>query len=170
MRKTREITITNKDSRDFGKSFLITEMPALQAERWARHGLAAFVRGADMPDDLENAGMAAWASLAIRAIGNMPEEAADRMWDQLLACVKIKVDAMPAGRPLILDQEDGNDIEEPTTIAKLRMEAFDLHTGFLTTAAPYLGQIMDNIKRMAAANMSGSPTSPSPSGSSSAAD
>ena len=167
-RKTREITIT-AEGRDKGKTYIITEMSALKAERWARHGLAAVAKGADMPADIENAGMAAWASLAVRAIANMPEDQADRMWDDLLACVAIKTAVKPEGRPLILDVDDGDYVEEPQTILKLRMEAFDLHTGFLKTAAPYLGQMMETMKRAAAANLSGSQTSPSPSGLSSEA-
>jgi hypothetical protein len=47
--KTKIVTIATpaegeRENRDAGKSYLLTEMPALKAERWGRHAVAACTR------------------------------------------------------------------------------------------------------------------------------
>ena len=50
-RKTKRVTIT-AEGRDKGKTFLITELPADQAERWAIRALLALIQsGAVISED-----------------------------------------------------------------------------------------------------------------------
>ena len=42
-RKTKIVTIA-AEGRDYGKSYLLTEMPALKAEKWATRAMMALIR------------------------------------------------------------------------------------------------------------------------------
>lgn len=118
----RETTYTvGMDGRDFGKRFLLTEMPARQAYEWAVRVLTAMINGgAPMPDDLRKAG---WPALAIAAITGMRYLRGDDIIDfgnDLMRCVKRREDK--ADRDLV-----DSDIEEFATFALLQKAVFDLH-------------------------------------------
>lgn len=131
MRKTREIKI-DAEGRDKGKTFVITEMPASQAEKWAVRAFLAMSRsGVEIPDNLEGTGMAGIATLGLKALGGIQEDDAIRLMDEMFDCVKFKPDdARIPPRDLVED-----DIEEVATRVKLRIEIFELHTGFSLAAA-----------------------------------
>jgi hypothetical protein len=128
-RKVRNYTITD-EGRDKGKVFVLTEMPALRAEAWAARALLALIAGnIHMPAGIEKAGFAGLAQLGIRSLSGLKWEAAEPLLSEMLTCVQI----MPSPsvvRPLIDD-----DIEEITTLIKLRKEIWDLHTDFLQAGA-----------------------------------
>ena len=70
-RNTATIVI-DAAGRDHGKVFLLTELPALQAEKWAvRAFLAMSHNGIEIPEDIANSGLAGIASIGIKAIGAM---------------------------------------------------------------------------------------------------
>ena len=132
MRKTKEVTITT-DGRDKGKTFVITEMPASRAEKWAARALLAITRsGVPMPEELRGAGMAAIAIVGLRAILSLSFDDAEPLLDEMMKCVQIKMPAIT--RPIIDDGTDGEDIEEPETRLLLRSETLELHTGFSLAA------------------------------------
>ena len=56
-RQNQTIQITTQ-GRDFGKIYVITEMPAEQAEYWAMRALEAAAKNASVPQGLAEAGMA----------------------------------------------------------------------------------------------------------------
>lgn len=123
MRREKEITI--KGGRDDGKKFFITEMPAMQAEKWAARALLALGRsGLDIPDDFQTAPFAFLAAIGIRSLFSVAfddaEPLMDEMWDSCVQIVEEK-----ATRRVTAD-----DVEELTTIAKIRVEVLELHTGF----------------------------------------
>lgn len=124
-RKTLTITIDTA-GRDKGKVFVLTEMPASQAERWALRALSALASsGVEVPDDLRDAGFAGIARLGIQAFGNLPWEKAEPLLDEMFRCVQVQPSPKVV-RDLIED-----DIEEIATRLKLRMELFKLHADFL---------------------------------------
>lgn len=128
MRKTKEV-IVPLDGRDKGKKFLITEMPASTAEKWAARAFLALAHaGIEIPEELQGAGMAAIAIVGLRALGRVSWEEAEPLMDEMMACIQSVQPAIT--RPVIEE-----DIEEVTTRMWLRSEVFELHCGFSIAGA-----------------------------------
>lgn len=122
-RKTIEITIAS-EGRDQGKTFSITEMSAVQAEKWAwRAFMGLDAVGIDVP---ERSGIAGLALIGLRALTKMRWDTAEPLLDELMSCVKIRSPNPRAGFRDLVE----NDIEEIRTRLELRDAVFALHTGF----------------------------------------
>jgi hypothetical protein len=131
-RKTEIINVTS-DGRDKGKQFIITEMPALRAERWAFRALLALAHsGVQLPEGAADGGMAVLASAGLQALNSLDFEEARPLLDEMWSCVQIVPDPKNPNiiRPLVIREADGDDIEELTTIFQLRERIFRLHTDF----------------------------------------
>jgi hypothetical protein len=115
----------SRRNRDGGKTFIVTEMPPIQAERWANRAILAVGNSGAKIDHVKGAGIAGIAVLGFKALFGINEHSAIELADELMTCIKIKVAAMPMGRPLTED-----DIEEVTTRWLLKEKVFELHTGF----------------------------------------
>jgi hypothetical protein len=132
MRRTKEVLIPGERSeelgqRDNGKRFLLTEMPADQAERWATRLYLAMSRsGLDLPD-----GMTDWGAIlaygALRGLGSIQWSDAEPLLAEMWGCVQIV-------EPMITRHPTADDIEEVTTRYRLRSEVIELHTGFSPAA------------------------------------
>jgi hypothetical protein len=130
-RKTTTVTIADP-GRDNGKSFFLTEMSADQAESWGMRALLALAKsGVTLPPDIEKSGLAGAASMGLKALSGLPWEAAKPLLDEMLGCVKCIPDP---GKPHITRPLIEDDIDEVKTRLKLRMEVWNLHTGFLMAA------------------------------------
>lgn len=131
-RKTK--TVTMDSSRDAGKTFLITEMPLLQADRWAQQALFALARsGIETQQFDEDEGMLGMAKVALNAISYIDPLVGNELMNELLTCVQI----VPSGgvaRDLIFDNDSG-DIEDVKTLFMLRKEALLIHLDFLTAGS-----------------------------------
>lgn len=126
----RVITHTADYGRDAGKQFLLTELPAEQAEWWAiRAGRALAVAGVDLPEDWENAGMAQIAVLGLAAIAHLPEHTLQALLDEMFTCVQFKP-VNPKVPPQALAAGANCQIEEVKTRWQLRQALYYLHTGF----------------------------------------
>lgn len=129
MRKTLVLTIDD-EGRDYGKRFLITEMPAQQAEKWAMRAILALMRGGmELPDGYEFNGMAALIGIALREVlPNLAWQDAEPLLDEMLHCVQVLPDPTNTNivRPIM------GDVEEVKTLYKLRMAVWDIHTDFLS--------------------------------------
>jgi len=115
--------------RDKGKVFVLTEMSASQAERWALRALLAVGRaGIDIPEGIEKAGFSAIASFGLNLVMKLPMEDAEILLDEMFTCIAVLPDPKRPDltRPLIED-----DIEEVKTRVQLRKAIFDLHVDFL---------------------------------------
>lgn len=125
----KESDFTATFGRDAGKRYLITEMSAEKAFDWGTKALLAMARsGVDIPDDIEQRGMAGVALVVVKAVGGLEFMAVSSLKSELLACVKVYISAPGAqthSRPLI----DG-DIEEAVTIYHLCVAVIELHLGF----------------------------------------
>ena len=121
------------EGRDKGKIFVIKEMSATQAEKWAARALIALAKsGMDVPEDVANAGFAAVAVMGLRALGGMNFAEAEPLMDEMFSCVSIQPGPdVNIVRPL-LEQ----DIEEVATRVALRIEVFNLHAGFSIAGSP----------------------------------
>lgn len=128
-RKTKKVTISSND-RDNGKSFLITEMPADQAESWALRLLFALMNtGVDIPDSAMDAPTMALATIGIQALGKLPYKEAKPLLDEMFECVQF----LPPNTkiaPIDVGSGENSQIEEVITRMKLRVEVFELHVGF----------------------------------------
>lgn len=126
-RKIKPITISD-EGRDKGKTFIIEEMPASQAEKWALRAIMAAVRaGIDVPEELKGAGMAAIAAVGIKALLSMTFDDLEPLLDEMFECVKIaRVKEHPDQLFGLLEE----DIEEVATRVLLRTEVLELHVGF----------------------------------------
>jgi len=126
-RKVSNYTVT-KEGRDLGKTFVITEMPASRAEAWATRALLALMAGGvELPDGFERMGMAGMAEVGIKAISGLKWEVAEPLLAEMFECVQIMPDK---SKPSIVRDLIEQDIEEIVTRLDLRMEVWNLHTGF----------------------------------------
>jgi len=127
----KEISVTLEKGRDAGKRFLITEMSAMQAERWAtRLLMAAF--GAEGFDMAKLGAMSNIAASGIKILSQVPFVVAEPLLTEMLTCVQI----MPNPKdPTVRRPIDDDDIEEVGSLLKLRTEVLKLHIDFFTNAA-----------------------------------
>jgi hypothetical protein len=129
--KTKIITIEAaadgaRENRDAGKTYLLTEMPALKAERWGRHAVAACSRNdLDVKGELAKLGLLGFYLVGFQALAGGDIQAVDDLMDEMLSCIKI-VESPTLARPLGGD----DDIEEVSTLIRLRKELIELHMGF----------------------------------------
>lgn len=131
MRKTKEVTI-EIEGRDKGKTFIITEMPALEVERWAARALQGLTAsGVDLPENVTAGGGAALAAYGVQALSRIEFSTLDALLAEMLACVQVR-------EPAIVRRLTGDDIEEVSTLLLLRREWFGMHFGFFVAAAQSL--------------------------------
>lgn len=131
-RKTEVVTI-EREGRDAGKSFLLREMPASQAERWATRAFLALARGGvELPDDVTASGMAGIAAIGLKALANVTFADAQLLLDEMFQCVSFMPDS---SKPNVVRALIEDDIEEVATRLQLRQAVFELHTGFFAFAA-----------------------------------
>jgi hypothetical protein len=127
-RKTVTITI-DAQGRDKGKVFVLTELPAMQAEEWAGRALFAMMNaGVEIPDNIAQAGLSGVAALGISALTKISFEAAKPLLDEMLGCIQLQP-SPKVTRALIED-----DIEEVATLIRLRKEIMSLHMDFSVPA------------------------------------
>lgn len=126
-RKVLRYTVSD-ENRDKGKTFVVTEMPAAQAERWAiRAFLAMGKHGIDMPSGMMDAGMAGMAKNGLELICQLPFDEADVLLAEMFDCLQMSPDPR---NPQVLRPLTEDDIEEVGTRLKLRIEIFKLHVDF----------------------------------------
>ncbi len=88
MRKTKTVVI-EAEGRDQGKAFLLTEMPARQAEAWADRAFLALAHSSiDLPAGMERSGMAGIAQL-MRMLGDSPVPDAGPLMNELVSTLRI---------------------------------------------------------------------------------
>ena len=134
MRKTSFHVVTT-DGRDKGKRFLLTEMPALTIEKWAMRAILALSKaGAEIPEGA--VGIAAIAEAGMRALAKLDFADAAPLLDEMMTCVQIVPDPKhpEITRPLVMNEMEGDDVEELSTLWELREAVFKLHTEFFFPA------------------------------------
>lgn len=120
MRKTIIHKMEGED-RDKGKTFVITEMAARPAHRWASKAIFALLNaGVEIPEELRDAGLAGIALMGISAISKIPYAVAEPLLDEILECVQIKQELVTRA---IVDE----DIEEPKTLFTLQRLVLTMH-------------------------------------------
>lgn len=153
MRKTLLVTIV-AEGRDQGKTFMLTEMPVRQSERWAFRALFVLAKYMNLPEHIMSAGMAGVAQLSPSAMLSVPFEQVEPLLDEMMACVKIIRDTR---HPEMTFQLTDDDVEEIATLLFLRSKVWELHTGF--SWADSLLKWM-SARTQPQADLSDTPTSP----------
>ena len=88
MRKVLNFKI-EKEGRDKGKLFQITEMSAVAGDRWATKALFAIAKGdVVIPESISGSGFAGIAKLGLQMLLLAPYELCEPLLMDLLACVK----------------------------------------------------------------------------------
>lgn len=125
--------IRTKEVEAEGKTFVISQMSLIQGDRWAnRVALALCKSGVDisgLTDGGEFKGlldMTGVINVALKALGGVEDEVAQRLLDELIGTIKVK---LPDGstRSLLLE----SDISGIDTLWKLRIEAIKINLDFL---------------------------------------
>jgi hypothetical protein len=133
MPRRRDKVVIEREGRDHGKIFWITEMSASAGEHWAGRLLTMLAAGnADVPPgffQLGFEGCAAW--VAVHGIGGIDWAVAYPLLQEMMACVTIQPDA---ARPNVTRELLEDDIEEIVTRLTLREAWFDTHLGFSVRA------------------------------------
>ena len=125
----KQLTYTAQDGRDKGKAFIITEMAARPAHKWATRALFALISGGvDIPEGVAEMGMAGLAAIGLQSLNGISVEKAEPLLDELLTCVSVMPDPR---KPEVVRALFDGDIEEPMTYFKLQKEVLILHMGFL---------------------------------------
>lgn len=134
------------EGRDFGKIFVLREMPADQAERWFyRFVLALANAGAKVPEEILFAGAAGFADLmpslrnslvvSIRALQGLAYAEVLPLLEEMKPFIRYQ----PPGTPPPPEQEIfpgvNSQIDEVSTWIKLRFELIQLHVGFSLAGA-----------------------------------
>lgn len=131
-RKESFVTIV-AEGRDKGKVFKLTEMPSMQAEKWANRTFLALARGGiDIPDDIAQSGLQGIARMGFQVFGNMQWADAEPLLDEMFECVQVVPD--PTKFELVTKVFESS-IEEIWTIYTLRRAVFSMHVDFSKLAA-----------------------------------
>jgi hypothetical protein len=132
MARRRDKVTIEREGRDKGKVFWITEMSATEGEYWAGRMLTLLAAGnTQVPSGFFQMGFegcAAW--IAVHGIGGIDWTVAKPLLDEMMACVTIQPDPTRNITRALLD----DDIEEITTRLALREAWFDTHLGFSVRA------------------------------------
>lgn len=158
MRHEKRILI--EIGRDKGKTFIIREMAASKAEKWANRAILAVANSGANIDHVVGSGMAGLAMSGYKALFGIKEAIALELIGEMWSCIQISVPALPDGRDLVED-----DTEEVGTRWLLEAEVFALHTGF--SLAELKSQLISAAK---IADSLTTPMSPEPSEPSSPAE
>ena len=137
MRETRTITI-DKEGRDKGKTFILTEMPASRLEKWAARVLVAAFSGEVPAAVLEasrvsNAG--ALATALNHVLAGLDWKTVEPLYDELLdGIVFVPNPTKPNATVQLRPDNVDNFIEEVSTLVRLRMAALELNFAFFSPA------------------------------------
>lgn len=149
-RRIKSVIIT-AEGRDKGKTFVIHEMDADHAEKWAWRALEAIGEKFRIPSGILNAGWAGVAAMGLQAIMGAPFRLTGPLLDEMFdSCLSVVPDVkkpdlyrgadipgkLKSSGPLV-----EGDIEEVSTRLFLRSEIFELHSGF--SFAAELSRIWD---------------------------
>jgi hypothetical protein len=161
MRKKEVITVPASGGRDDGKLFTITEMSAMQAEKWAWRLMIA-LKGSRgwVPDEVAQLGMVGVTVRMINAFlsADVDYPAFEALLDEMMECVRRVRDPR---RPDVEAALNALDIEEVSTVAWLRSEVIRVHTGF-SVAAGLTGLISAVTASAASSSTQTSPRSSEP--------
>lgn len=116
-----------KEGRDIGKKFRITEMSAYDAEDWAMRAIGGMAAaGVDLGNVAESPSAEALAGIGIQAFLRIERHEQKRLGEELMRCVQRVYNEKGDVRPVM-----EGDIEEVSTLFTLKLKTLELHlSGF----------------------------------------
>ena len=161
-----EITAPGPDK---GKVFVLTRMPALQAEDWIMRAALGMMRGGvTISQDQLDQGFAALGSVLLSQFGKIPIEEARALRYEMLPFIERKltgehgvVKVRALNEVTIPRQPESYDVEQPSTWFALRWAYLKIYEDFFRAAAPLLLGWWAVAKNLQA--QSAPPTSPASS-------
>lgn len=134
-RRTVTVTIT-AEGRDTGKAFLLTEMPASQAEEWGAKTMNCISKAmGGFPDALLQAGLSGLTAVMISAFARSNWTDIKPLLDEMFTCIRIIPDP---SKPSVTRALVETDIEDVGTRLKLREEVLGLHLNFFKPAVAWI--------------------------------
>ena len=121
-------------SRDDGKTYFLQETDALTAEWWATRAIMLLIAGGANIEN-PNGGMAALAGEGFTALGKLNPMDVKPLLDEMLEWIFIIPDTRHPDNKRPINMKMG-DVEEVSTLFRLRLAVFELHTGFSLPALP----------------------------------
>ena len=159
MRKTLTYTV-EVEGRDKGKTFLITEMSAVKAEDWAiRAMLALGAFNIEIPEGSLQLGMAALAEIGLKKLFAVDAVVIRPLLAELMECVEFVPNAQKPQVKISYPAFESQ-IEEVTTLLKLKWEVLNLHMDFSLAAG-----LSESLGAAAKGRRPSTPTSPKSSAS-----
>lgn len=130
----KEKTITIKD-RDKELIFKITEMPAMKAERWKIRAIMLLLssdidmpQGASIEEGISEF-MAGGAEKLFKALSKVDVDKAINLFDEMLySCIQLSTQGVDTQ---INEDIINSNVEDSSTLTKLRFECLKLHFDFL---------------------------------------
>lgn len=129
MRRERTLLVPKPiegENRDAGKTFIVREVDAVQAEEWGVRALMAVgTSGIQIPQELLSLGVLAIPLIGYQVFLGAKEEAVLPLWREMLsACIFVKHSETN------VQAFKRSDVEEVSTLLELRKIILELHTGF----------------------------------------
>jgi len=120
----KEVEIKIEDGRDAGKVFKITELPAVQMEKWATRALLLLGKS--------GMGIGVFTKMKfediLESLSKADYNETEKLLDTMLECCSFEKDGVSV---VMKGTMTDSVIEEWTTIFRLRIEAIKLNLGFL---------------------------------------
>lgn len=145
MRKTATWTV-EAEGRDKGKTFILTEMSATDAEDWAIRVLLALGKAnVELPEGALQLGMAALAEIGLKKLFALNPNTVRPLLSELMGCVQLQPDKK---RPEVKRALIESDTEEVKTLLMLKWEVLKLHLDFSLAGSlsESLGSVLAAIK------------------------
>lgn len=120
----KEVEIKIEDGRDAGKVFKITEMPAIQIDKWATKALLLLGKAGMNISVLNSMNV----EDIITALSKADYDETEKLLSEMLACCSFQKDGVSV---IMKESMVDSVIEEWTTVFRLRIEAIKLNLGFL---------------------------------------
>lgn len=140
-RKTDEYIVEDKDSRDYGKRYLITEMPPWQGEMFALKAFDILLSsGIELPDGdkLRAGGLEGLLAFALRNFKGLPWDRLEPLLNEMFQYVQIYPEGLkPGGIPRAIVPA-ADDIEEIGTRLALRGRLIKINLGFLKAVGSFV--------------------------------
>ncbi len=135
-RREVDYTVTD-EGRDKGKTYHLTEMSCVQAEKWAiRTMRAMLLAGIPVSAEMIAGGIGSLANVNPALILNIDLDEVFALGEELMQCVSIKPDPMHPGLIRKNAQMVESDIEEIRTRLNLKLAVYRLIVGFSPADAP----------------------------------
>lgn len=129
-RRSKDIKIEPESSRDFGKMFRVTEWDAFRAEWWAFRAMQAIAgTEVDVTQLLQQAQAAEMVRHGLHALAKVPPAVAQPLLEEMIDGVAV---VLPDGNARAMRRED---VEEVTTLFRIRAEVFEVNLGFFALGA-----------------------------------